>query len=162
MPCLKNLSKGQKSVCARFASANGSGPKLSLEKASIDEAFIDLTAAVRELMVQRFPHLLKIPEDATPDTPLPDPPSISWDGLGHLIPLTADSQEPEQAGSSSSVNPEAPVTWHDVALSIGAELMFSVRESIKAKLGYSTSAVRVFDMQNIHLTSSRASLEINS
>jgi DNA polymerase eta len=136
-----------------------SGSTFSLEKASIDEAFIDLTALVRELMLQRFPHLAKIPEDATPDTPLPDPPSISWDGLGHLIP---DNPEPEQAGPSSSVNPEAPVTWHDVALSIGAELMCSVRESVKAKLGYTTSAVRVFDMPNIHLTLSRALLEISS
>lgn len=32
-------------------------------------------------------------------------------------------------------------TWHDVALSIAAELMDKIRQGIYAKLGYSTSAV---------------------
>jgi DNA polymerase eta len=149
-------------VCVRSTSVACSGSEFSLEKASIDEAFIDLTAPVRELMLQRFPHLAKIPEDATPDTPLPEPPSISWDGLGHLIPLTSGNPELEQAEPSSTVDPESPTTWHDVALSIGAELMFSVRESIKEKLGYTTSAVRVFVLPNTHLTLSRVSLETSS
>ena len=34
-------------------------------------------------------------------------------------------------------------TWHDVALSIAAELMLRIREEIRAKLGYTTSAVGV-------------------
>lgn len=36
---------------------------------------------------------------------------------------------------------ELPTTWHDVALSIAAELMGKAREEVRVKMGYSTSAV---------------------
>lgn len=36
---------------------------------------------------------------------------------------------------------EMPVTWHDVGLSIAAELMGKMRAEVHAKLGYLTSAV---------------------
>lgn len=37
---------------------------------------------------------------------------------------------------------EMPVTWHDVGLSIAAELMGKMRAEVHTKLGYLTSAVR--------------------
>jgi len=36
---------------------------------------------------------------------------------------------------------DAPTTWHDVCLSIAAEIMGKVREDVRVNLGYSTSAV---------------------
>ena len=36
---------------------------------------------------------------------------------------------------------DAPTTWHDVCLSIAAELMGKAREDVRGNLGYSTSAV---------------------
>lgn len=160
-----------------------------VEKASIDEAFIDFTKPVREILLQRYPYLAQLPEDALDDldTPLPPPPFISWHGLGSLIPinlppapppdspeeksdpkidlLPSDQEEAIPTGNSSTTplfleeqtfstktssvdkledleNP-AP-TWHDVALSIAAELMDKAREEVRIKLGYSTSAVSVY------------------
>lgn len=43
-------------------------------------------------MLQRYPELAKVPAEAFGglDTPLPDPPSpssVSWEGLGNLVPI---------------------------------------------------------------------------
>lgn len=38
-------------------------------------------------------------------------------------------------------NESSLITWQDVALSIGAELMYKVRTEILETLGYTTSAV---------------------
>ncbi|KAK0469917.1 uncharacterized protein EV420DRAFT_1634321 [Desarmillaria tabescens] len=118
-------------------------PDAEIEKASIDEAFIDFTKPVRKILLRRYPYLSAIPADSPDgmDTPLPSAPSISWDKAGFLIPtdpLIAVDQEP---GSHATSNEEGiKSTWHDVALSIAAELMGQVREDIKTKLGYTLSA----------------------
>lgn len=143
-----------------------------VEKASIDEAFIDFTQPVREELLKRYPHLATVPPDAPngADTPLPPPPAISWDGVGNLVPVHPDSAQEEESevkregsvsldaapvtDSAASALSQAveetavedddePLTWHDVALSIGAELMMRIREDIRSKLGYTTSAVSV-------------------
>jgi DNA polymerase eta len=134
---------------------------LCVEKASIDEAFIDFTRPVREEMLKRYPYLAEVPPNAPlgKDTPLPPPPPISWDGLGVVIPVTPqpDQNEHETAHESATAEAEdeamvggiadnvhkddCATTWHDVALSIAAELMGQIRRDIYTKLGYSTSAV---------------------
>lgn len=70
-------------------------PLGAVEKASIDELYCDLTLAVRQLILQRFPHLARPPEDSTLglDTPLPDPPEIAWDGLGYRMPTNEDEKK---------------------------------------------------------------------
>ncbi|KAI0090250.1 hypothetical protein BDY19DRAFT_1055961 [Irpex rosettiformis] len=64
-------------------------PTGEVEKASIDESFIDFTRPVREEILKRYPYLATVPPDAPDgkDTPLPPPPSISWENLGSLIPV---------------------------------------------------------------------------
>ncbi|KAF7424266.1 DNA-directed DNA polymerase eta rad30 [Pleurotus ostreatus] len=119
-------------------------PGVEIEKASIDEAFFDLTRPVREALLRRYPHLASAsPKDM--DTPLPPPPPIKWDELGHLIPIEpettpADEKEGQSSKIPEAVKEESLPTWHDVALSIGAELMAGVREKVRTKLGYTTSA----------------------
>lgn len=52
--------------------------------------------------------------------------------------------EPEPTIEPESATPpddRRTKTWHDIALSIGAELMQSCRDRIKNELGYTTSAV---------------------
>ena len=142
---------------------------LFVEKASIDEMFIDFTKAVREVLLQRYPYLAQVPDEAPAgvDTPLPPPPPISWDGLGSLIPFEGDelldvrkedevsfARKDEENGAlehlkvHNTVEPEEAqsaeelLTWHDVALSIAAELMQRARDEVRTNLGYSTSAVR--------------------
>jgi DNA polymerase eta len=108
---------------------------LFTEKASIDEAFIDLTAPVRETILQRYPHLTQVP-DTGMDTLLPAPQPLDFRGIGTLIPI-----DPDQEEAAETVTMDSP-TWHDVALSIGAELMQKLRDDIRTKLGYTLSAVR--------------------
>ncbi|KAF7327480.1 DNA polymerase eta [Mycena kentingensis (nom. inval.)] len=104
-----------------------------IEKASIDEAFFDLTQPVRQILLHRFPYLAQVPDDAPLglETPLPPPPDMPWHEHSTVIPV-----DPSSVDNPNS----APTTWHDIALSIGAELMHTVRQQIKTKLGYTTSA----------------------
>lgn len=133
-----------------------------VEKASIDEAFFDFSKPVREILLQRYPYLATVPPNAPDgvDTPLPPPPPIHWDDLGWVIPINppppSEQVEEENKGqendidqekdkvqadvSSSWKDEESIPTWHDVALSIAAELMGSARAQVLQKLGYSTSA----------------------
>lgn len=122
-------------IIAMFKEALPTG---EVEKASIDEAFIDFTRPVREQLLERYPYLAQVPADAPNgiDNPLPPPPPIKWDNLGTvLLPEGSDS-----AGERSDIEVDGDVTWHDVALSIAAELMRKIREDIHSKLGYTTSA----------------------
>ncbi|KAJ6468426.1 hypothetical protein C8R45DRAFT_1063925 [Mycena sanguinolenta] len=103
-----------------------------IEKASIDEAFMDLTKPARQIMLERFPWLAQVPDDAPLglDTPLPPPPQVVWNELGELVPIDPSVEEEGEVAS----------TWHDVALSIAAECMEKVRQQINSALGYTTSA----------------------
>ncbi len=123
------------------------------EKASIDEAFIDFTRPVREELLKRYPYLATVPPDAPNglDSPLPPPPPISWEGRGNIISVNPPKEKPSEdkpvftgAEEDNSIEEEdEQTTWHDVALSIAAELMMRIREDIRTKLGYTTSAVRI-------------------
>ncbi|KAG2017823.1 eta DNA polymerase [Coprinopsis cinerea AmutBmut pab1-1] len=140
-------------------------PGCEVEKASIDEAFIDFTKPVREVLLQRYPYLAQVPPDAPNgvDTPLPPPPPISWYGTGDLIPinpvpatstLTTGPVEGQDQPSTSKQQPaeeavhdeglqdgeDANTTWHDVALSIAAGMVMKARKGVLEQLGYSTSA----------------------
>lgn len=136
------------------------------EKASIDEAYLDFTVPVRDLILERNPHLATVPPDAPLglDTPLPNPPDIDWEPLGNVVPvLTEEDQarldgidageaskeagegkaEKVQAPTSSQViaRPADPINaWSDYALSIGAELMQTCRRGVLQQLGYTCSA----------------------
>lgn len=118
------------------------------EKASIDEAFIDFTRPVREVLLERFPDLAQVPSGAPQgvDSPLPPPPPIDWNKLGELVPL-----HPAEENDSGEVQPtddDVACTWHDVALSIAAELMTKIREDVHEQLGYTMSAVRFVFIYN--------------
>lgn len=95
-------------------------------------------------MLERYPYLSQDPSDASGlDTPLPPAPQIDWDGRGILIPVYPESKEDAAAGTDEApvLQPEPATTWHDVALSIGAELMNKLRNTVKETLGYTMSAV---------------------
>ncbi|KAH9925458.1 DNA/RNA polymerase [Amylocystis lapponica] len=123
-------------------------PTGEIEKASIDEAFIDFTRPVREAILARHPHLAQVPPDAPSgaDSPLPPPPPILWSKLGTVIPVRPPPAEDQpvadaQAAEGGAVEEDdGSTTWHDVALSIAAELMDKIRDDIRTKLGYTTSA----------------------
>ncbi|KAJ3758530.1 hypothetical protein EV360DRAFT_82985 [Lentinula raphanica] len=112
-------------------------PNAEIEKASIDEVFIDFTKPVRQALIERYPYLTQVPPDAPNgvDTPLPPPPSLDWGTDSHLISINPD----EDSGPTTSED-SPPLTWHDVALQLAAEIMQKVRVEIATKLGYTTSA----------------------
>lgn len=120
----------------------------SSEKASIDEAFIDFTWPVREKILERYPYLNQVPPDAPNgiDTPLPPPPPISWEGRGTLVPINPNIVPPEGTAEDDCEGDgheedDEMTTWHDLALSIAAELMDKIRADVRDTLGYTTSAV---------------------
>ncbi|GAA5939375.1 DNA-directed DNA polymerase eta [Sporobolomyces koalae] len=155
-----------------------------VEKASIDESFLDLTSLVRSRLLELYPVLGAVP-DGSPlglDTPLPLPSElgitdIKWDELGNLVPRNGqkkdklkrlDSNGTEMPPSSSPVKPvivpdrdleeeqndervnvaepdeeadeEPPLTWSDLALSLGAEIVQRIRQETHERLGYTCSA----------------------
>ncbi|THV02836.1 DNA/RNA polymerase, partial [Dendrothele bispora CBS 962.96] len=119
-----------------FAMMKESLPDAEIERASIDEAFIDFTKPVRQVLLQRYPFLAEAPANAPDglDTPLPPPPAIDWGSRSNIIPI---NPEDSNATPSSST---AQHTWHDIALSIAAEMMHATRTNIETKVGYTTSA----------------------
>lgn len=56
---------------------------------------------------------------------------------------TGDQGDCQDDGDESVEDGDDLTTWHDVALSIAAELMGKIRDDIRTKLGYTTSAVSV-------------------
>ena len=120
------------------------------EKASIDECFIDFTRPVREELLKRYPHLVQVPPSGT-DTPLPPPstPIIS-NASTNFVPIGPKESDTDNSGGPSTSThgdpdlEEPPTTWHDIALSIAAEMMQRARDHVRTKLGYSTSAVCIF------------------
>lgn len=99
-----------------------------VEKASIDESFLDLSSVVKEKLLQRYGHLLKS-ELPDIDTPLPEAPFVQWTPeLGVLVDLDIDHKEEDKND------------WDDVVMHIAAELMTIIRQDVKDTLGYTCSA----------------------
>lgn len=100
-----------------------------VEKASIDEVFIDLSAHVYETLLERFPELASSAPYDDPSEQLPMPPlsALDWqaDALVDLDSEKAELDDPD---------------WDDVAILIGSEIVRNVRAAIKDKLRYTCSA----------------------
>ncbi|KAJ5723546.1 hypothetical protein N7488_001581 [Penicillium malachiteum] len=105
------------------------GLSASLEKASIDEVFIDLSPLIYCVLLRRYPELRAIAKDDKKDVELPCPPTtaLQWD-QDCLIEL--DSQESE----------EDDPDWDDVVMLVAAEITRSVRKAVWENLHYTCSA----------------------
>lgn len=101
-----------------------------MEKASVDEVFIDLSSLVYAALYQRYPELRKAPAADDKITPLPAPPTtaLDWSSNDGLVDL--DENETE----------EDDPDWDDIAMQIGAEIVRSVRAAVWKKLTYTCSA----------------------
>ncbi|EXF85504.1 sister chromatid cohesion protein Eso1 [Colletotrichum fioriniae PJ7] len=103
-------------------------PAPTIERAGVDEFYVDLSAQVYQILTERFSALESLSNN--PEEPLPLPPvdtSLNWkpDKVMNL-PNTRD--------------PEYVLDWDDVALSIGASIIRNIRKEIKAELELTTSA----------------------
>ncbi|KAJ5507382.1 hypothetical protein N7527_009525 [Penicillium freii] len=100
-----------------------------LEKASIDEVFIDLSPLIYRALLQRYSELRIGTQDENRDAELPIPPTtaLMWD-TDCLVDL--DQHETE----------EDDPDWDDVVMLIGSEIVRSVRNAVWEKLSYTCSA----------------------
>ncbi|KAI5921771.1 impB/mucB/samB family protein [Camillea tinctor] len=100
-----------------------------VEKASIDEVFLDLSAQVHSILLQRFPDLASPPPYDDPTENLPAPPitALDWkaDALVDLNDADAEADDPD---------------WDDVAILIGSEIVRDIRAEIRRTLRYTCSA----------------------
>ncbi|PWY96426.1 sister chromatid cohesion protein [Aspergillus sclerotioniger CBS 115572] len=101
-----------------------------LEKASVDEVFIDLSPLVHAVLLQRFPELRANPPGDDRITPLPIPPTtaLEWNAEDCLIDLDENETEVD--------DPD----WDDIAMLIGSEIVRSVRTAVWEQLSYTCSA----------------------
>ncbi|GIC89574.1 DNA-directed DNA polymerase eta [Aspergillus udagawae] len=100
-----------------------------LEKAGIDEVFIDLSPLVYALLLQRHPELRIGPQGDERIAPLPRPPTtaLEWSTEDCLIDLDDNETEVD--------DPD----WDDIAMLIGSEIVRSVRAAVWNKLNYTCS-----------------------
>ncbi|KAF4336996.1 DNA polymerase eta subunit [Fusarium beomiforme] len=99
-----------------------------VEKASIDEVFLDLSSQVHSVLLERFPELSNPPpyDDPTENLPLPSIAALDWQ-TDALVDLDEEQE---------TIDPD----WDDVAILIGSEIVRKVRAEVRQKLGYTCSA----------------------
>lgn len=106
----------------------------SLEKASIDEVFIDLSPLVFGVLLQRYPELrdgcLGEDRSASLSQRLPCPPTtaLKWNAEDCLVDLNENETEVDDTD------------WDDIVMLIGSEIIRSVRAAVWDQLSYTCSA----------------------
>ena len=104
-------------------------PLQRVEKASVDEVFLDLSSQVHSILLERYPELNGPAPYDDPTELLPRPPTTALDwNTDALVDL--DSSETEDD------DPD----WDDVAILLGSEIVRSVRAAILERLKYTCSA----------------------
>jgi DNA polymerase eta len=103
-------------------------PLQKVEKAGIDEVFLDLSAQVHSILLERYPELTGPPpyDDATENLPRPPTTALDWN-TDHLVDL--DDAETEDD------DPD----WDDIVFLIASEIVRNVRAAVRKKLKYTCS-----------------------
>ncbi|KYK59735.1 sister chromatid cohesion protein Eso1 [Drechmeria coniospora] len=99
-----------------------------VEKAGIDEVFLDLSAHVHSVLLERFPELSSAQSCGNDPTELLPLPSIS--ALDWQADALVDLDEEEECQDPD---------WDDVAILVGSEIVRAVRTQVRKKLGYTCS-----------------------
>jgi DNA polymerase eta len=104
-------------------------PLQKVEKASIDEVFLDLSSQVHSILLERYPELHGPPPYDDPTENLPSPPTtaLDWttDALVDLDTMETENDDPD---------------WDDITMLIASEIVRHVRASIREQLKYTCSA----------------------
>ena len=104
-------------------------PLQKVEKASVDEFFLDLSAQIHSILMERYPELRGPPPYDDPTEKLPRPPTtaLDWDtdALVDLDDAETEDDDPD---------------WDDVVILIGSEIVRKVRAAIRERLKYTCSA----------------------
>lgn len=99
-----------------------------MEKAGIDEVFLELSSQVHSILLERYPELKNPPpyDDPTERLPLPPVSALDWQADA-LIDLNEEQE---------TIDPD----WDDVAILIGSEIVRDVRARVWKELDYTCSA----------------------
>lgn len=100
-----------------------------VEKASIDEVFVDLSAQVHSILLERYPELQGPAPYDDPTEPLPRPPTTALDWAADAL-VDLDSSQSE----------EDDPDWDDICTLIASEIVRDVRKAIYEELHYTCSA----------------------
>lgn len=103
--------------------------KQRVEKASIDEVFLDLSAQVHAILLERYPELRGPPPYDDPSEPLPRPPTTALDWAADAL-VDLDSSHSE----------EDDPDWDDIVTLVASEIVRDVRAKIYKQLQYTCSA----------------------
>ena len=100
-----------------------------VEKASIDEVFLDLSAQVHSILLERYPEINGPAPYDDPTEQLPRPPTtaLDWntDALVDLDLAETEDDDPD---------------WDDIVMLVASEIVREVRASIYERLHYTCSA----------------------
>ncbi|KAI4931697.1 hypothetical protein J4E85_004293 [Alternaria conjuncta] len=99
-----------------------------VEKASIDEVFMDLSAQVHTILLERYPELRGPAPYDDPTEPLPKVPTTVLDWAADALVETGEEDGEDR-------DPD----WDDVCMVIASEIVRDVRRHIKDTLGYTCS-----------------------
>ncbi|RDH33581.1 hypothetical protein BDQ94DRAFT_143365 [Aspergillus welwitschiae] len=128
----EELSRWQRELAGGEHGAGAQSPiqHAGLEKASVDEVFIDLSSLVHGVLLQRYPELRAELQGDDRVTPLPVPPTtaLEWNSEDCLVDLDENETEVD--------DPD----WDDIAMLIGSEIVRSVRAAVWDRLQYTCSA----------------------
>ncbi|KFY30081.1 hypothetical protein V494_08281 [Pseudogymnoascus sp. VKM F-4513 (FW-928)] len=97
-----------------------------VEKAGIDEVFLDLSAQVHSILLERYPELSSPPRDLSDLLPLPPTTVLDWqaDALVDLDATETEDDDPD---------------WDDMAILLGSEIVRDVRAAVREQLKYTCS-----------------------
>ncbi|EMD60324.1 hypothetical protein GGP41_008303 [Bipolaris sorokiniana] len=99
-----------------------------VEKASIDEVFMDLSAQVHTILLERYPELRGPAPYDDPTEPLPKVPTTVLDWAADAL-----------VGTGEEDGEDRDPDWDDVCMVIASEIVRDVRKHIKDTLGYTCS-----------------------
>lgn len=104
-------------------------PLQRVEKASIDEVFLDLSTQIHSILCERYPEISGPAPYDDPTKCLPRPPTtvLDWntDALVDLDHTETEDDDPD---------------WDDIAILVGSEIVRGVRAAIRERLRYTCSA----------------------
>lgn len=104
-------------------------PMQRVEKASVDEVFLDLSSQIHSILVERYPEIAgPAPyDDATELLPRPPTTALDWntDALVDLDSSETEDDDPD---------------WDDIAMLVGSEIVRLVRAAIRERFKYTCSA----------------------
>ncbi|PQE19747.1 sister chromatid cohesion Eso1 protein [Rutstroemia sp. NJR-2017a WRK4] len=102
-------------------------PLQRIEKASVDEVFIDLSAHVHSVLVSRYPQLA-VDDNVHGSLPLPLQDIVLHWETDNLVDLPTSTDDTHR------------IDWDEIALNIGAQIIRNLRKEIFESLHYTCSA----------------------